>query len=248
MCWVSWKKLTFPKNAGGLGFRDIEVFNDSLLPKQSWRLLRNPSSLIARVLLGKYCHTTPFMECSLPSWPSHGWRSILVGCGVLRKGLGWTIGTGEDAKVWSHPWLSMDSPLCPMGPPPLSSKDMLVSDLIDSNTRQWNLRQIREHLPEFEEPIRLLPLWNTRRKDKQVWLLLKHGEYTTRSGYGVSVIQDIPLLHIQFNWQKHVWKVQTLPKIKSFIWKALVRALPMGILLLHRGIDIDANCKCCGSP
>ncbi|CAA7021648.1 unnamed protein product [Microthlaspi erraticum] len=52
MCWVAWRKLTKSKKDGGLGFRDIQAFNDALLAKLSWRILTNPSCLLARVLKG----------------------------------------------------------------------------------------------------------------------------------------------------------------------------------------------------
>lgn len=55
MCWISWERLTLPKSAGGLGFRAIEVFNDALLAKHTWRLLRDPDSLLGQTLLNKYC-------------------------------------------------------------------------------------------------------------------------------------------------------------------------------------------------
>lgn len=165
-----------------------------------------------------------------------GEASWLVGM-YLKKGLDGSSVRGK-VKVWSQPWLSTDLPLCPIGPPTLSSKDLCVSDLIDNNTRQWNLVQIREHLPAYEDTIWLIPLGTARRIDKQVWLPLKRGVYTTRSGYGVSVEQDIPTSYLQFNWQKHVWRVPTMPKIKSFLWKALVGALPVGILLQQHGIGI----------
>nr|XP_051230109.1 uncharacterized protein LOC127348034 [Lolium perenne] len=48
--WVSWKELAKPKVKGGMGFRDLELYNVALLGKHGWRLMTNPSSLCARVL------------------------------------------------------------------------------------------------------------------------------------------------------------------------------------------------------
>lgn len=61
ICWVSWEKLTQPKNMGGLGFRDIQQFNKALLGKISWRILTKPNCLLARIHIGKYCHSTSFV-------------------------------------------------------------------------------------------------------------------------------------------------------------------------------------------
>lgn len=104
MCWVAWTTLTQPKYANGLGFRDIESFNDALLAKIGWHLLKKPSSLVAQILLGKYTKHTPFLECVSPAVASHGWRSILVGRDLLKKGLGWVVGNGENIRVWYDPW------------------------------------------------------------------------------------------------------------------------------------------------
>lgn len=118
MCWVSWEKLSKPKNVGGLGFREIAQFNDAMLAKLSWRILKEPTSLLSRILTGKYCTTSSFLETKAPSNASHGWRGILIGRDLLSKGLGWVIGSDCDVPLWNEPWLSTAEPLCAVGPPP----------------------------------------------------------------------------------------------------------------------------------
>jgi len=45
-CWVAWDDMSKPKCMGGLGFRNIELFNPALRARQVWRLLQDPEMLI----------------------------------------------------------------------------------------------------------------------------------------------------------------------------------------------------------
>lgn len=50
-----------------MGFKDLQQFNDALLVKISWRIITQPTCLLARVVLNKYCHDTSFMDCEPPN-------------------------------------------------------------------------------------------------------------------------------------------------------------------------------------
>lgn len=50
MHWKSWANLAKPKHLGGMGCKQLAPFNQALLAKQIWRMVRHPSSLLARVL------------------------------------------------------------------------------------------------------------------------------------------------------------------------------------------------------
>ncbi|XP_020889488.1 uncharacterized protein LOC110230528 isoform X2 [Arabidopsis lyrata subsp. lyrata] len=77
--WIAWTKLTMMKQYRGMGFRDLSHFNTALLAKQSWRMLKEPHSLLSRVLKAKYFYKTSLMEAAVGHRPSHAWRSIMQG-------------------------------------------------------------------------------------------------------------------------------------------------------------------------
>lgn len=158
MCWVAWDKLTLPKSVGGLGFREIQQFNDALLAKVAWRIIKEPSSLLSRTLLHKYCKNSEFLQCEAPSNCSHGWREILAGRGVLKLDLDTVVGNGRTTKIWSDKWLSTSTPTGPIGPPTEDSVEATVDSLISPSTLDWDIAAIRNILPHYETQIRKFAL------------------------------------------------------------------------------------------
>jgi hypothetical protein len=92
--WMSWERMGFSKNQGGLGFRDLVIFNQTLLAKQCWRLLKDPNSMAARILQAKYYPIKSILEASVGRRPSIAWRSIMFAHSILQKGLAWRVGNG----------------------------------------------------------------------------------------------------------------------------------------------------------
>ncbi|XP_019090988.1 PREDICTED: uncharacterized protein LOC109128644 [Camelina sativa] len=111
--WVAWDRMKYSKREGGLGFRDIDKFNDALLAKQAWRILQNPNSLLTRTLRGRYFANSGILEANDGVQPSFGWKSLLIGRDLLRKGLRFTVGDGHQIATWSDPWLLTHPPRPP---------------------------------------------------------------------------------------------------------------------------------------
>ena len=77
-----------------MGFRDLALFNDSLLAKQAWRLLHNQDSLFYKVFKARYFHNSSIMEAA-----DSRMKSILKGRDVLLRGACWCVGNGEKIKI-----------------------------------------------------------------------------------------------------------------------------------------------------
>lgn len=82
--WISWDKTCLPKSAGGMGFKNQCLFNQALLAKQGWRIVKFPNSLLAKVLRTKYVRRSNFLNAKPSADPSYIWRSLLFGRELLK--------------------------------------------------------------------------------------------------------------------------------------------------------------------
>jgi hypothetical protein len=82
--WISWDILLRPKNYGGMGFRDMRLFNQALLACQAWRLIHHPDTLCAQVLKAKYYPNGVLLDTVFPGNGSSTWHAIEYGLQLLK--------------------------------------------------------------------------------------------------------------------------------------------------------------------
>jgi hypothetical protein len=74
---------------------------------------------------------------------SYTWRSILCGLEILKEGVVWRVGDGEQIRVWTDPWIPRGStrrPVATQGQSIISS----VSELINPITESWDVELIQD--------------------------------------------------------------------------------------------------------
>lgn len=177
--WVAWDIMNRPKHLGGLGFRDLEIFNLALLARQAWRLLTNPVWLSARILKAAYYPDCGTLQAELGSHPSQIWRAIVDGRDIMQQGDIRRIGTGESKLIWEHNLIPRGDILCPITSL-VADPPVYVSDPIEQTSSSWKEDMIRTvFIPIDVEAILRIPLC-TRRVD-DFWACSKE----TRGNFSV---------------------------------------------------------------
>lgn len=262
MHWKSWDHLTKSKDLGGLGFKDKEAFNLALLGKQLWRLITNKSSLLARIYKSRYYSKTDPLNAELGSRPSYAWRSIHSAQKLIKQGARSIIGNGRNTGIWTEQWLGAKPARAVRAINVLTEQQQQtlpviskVSELLQNQGKEWNLQLLDSLFPEEEQQwIRRIRPCGEKSDDKYRWEYTKTGHYTVKSGYWV--LQNIlkgdedraqvlqPSLEPLFQM---IWKLETSPKIKRFLWRCLSDSLPVAKSLAYRHISKDATCLRCAA-
>jgi hypothetical protein len=173
---------------GGIGFKDLELFNLCILARQSWRILQQPNSLSAQILKASYFPCSSILEAELGSHPSQIWRSILDGREVMVQGLIMGIGDGTTTNIWLDNWMPHDNMLRPIvslkpNPP------QLVSGLIDETQATWREEVIREFfLPMDAAAILSIPLSTRRQHVFRAWHYDHNGMFSVKSAYRMLMV------------------------------------------------------------
>ncbi|KAL4296377.1 hypothetical protein GQ457_12G000140 [Hibiscus cannabinus] len=237
---VAWDDICLPKAAGGIGFKDLHLFNIALLGKQLWRLLSTPDSLLCRTLRAKYFPDGDLFGAPAPARSSFAWKGLHRAMLRLRDGFFWTLGVNSQVRLFRDRWggfspLALDGDTIDREELPLRCRDFMVP-----GQACWDRAKLLTILPPGDVDCILEVPISLDRADTLVWGDHDSGLYTVRSGYLFLRRPPSPPGPPPRLW-KILAKLPKIPKVHSFGWRCGRDALPVGSRLRDAGA-----CPLCG--
>jgi ribonuclease HI len=250
--WMSWANMGLAKRNGGMGFRDLHGFNKALLAKQGWRLVHDPNSLVGRIFKAKYFHGGSFLQAKTGSRPSFAWRSILGARELLKEGLQWRVGDGKSINIWGDKWIPRPTTYAIQSLSSLLQRDAKVAELIDPQTKSWNVALIKENFNEQETGLICnLPLSRYGGPDRITWRPSSTGVFTVRSAYYLEMEKQnrrwgegSKSSGYDLIW-RNLWSLGIPNATKVFLWRACKNILPTKENLCKRRVLQEDTCIFC---
>ena len=157
------------KDQGGMGFKDLTMFNEAMLAKLAWRLLHDDNSLFYKVFKARFFPRGTILEAKDSSLAFYAWKSILKGREVILKGAQWRVGDGQQIRIWGDSWLPSKSSAKILTPVLFGQENSCVGVLINLVTRSWR-NEVIDHVFNVQEAkiIKGIQLSSTNQPDKLI--------------------------------------------------------------------------------
>jgi hypothetical protein len=251
--WIAWDIMLRPKDYGGVGFRDMRLFNQALLARQAWRLIQYPDTLCARILKAKYYPNGVLLDTVFSGNGSSTWHAIEYGLELLKKGVVWRVGNGANIRIWRDPWIPRETSRYPRSNQGRCRYRWVADFLLPDGT--WNLQRLQQYFQEDDISDIMQIKASTRNEEDFVsWFPEKNGVFTVKSAYRL-------VLHHEMQNQdrgatslrpdgaspswKLIWRCPVPPKVKMLAWRISRNALASQTNMHRRGMSTTGLCQIC---
>ena len=192
------------------------------------------------------------MEANDSNSGSYAWKSILSARDVIRKGMVWRIGNGQNVRIKEDRWLPGSPRRSILSPLPSVAAETKVQTLINPELGVWRADRVNQlFLPQEADAILGIPLSRRCPPDKIAWGCTPSGVFSTGSAYKLlaSEVEDSQAETSNRSAQKQFWKavwgLRVPNKFKHFLWRACNNALPTMSNLFRRNITPTDQCELC---
>ncbi|XP_078174456.1 uncharacterized protein LOC144568100 [Carex rostrata] len=246
---IAWHKICCSTEEGGLGIRDLELFNKSLLLKVVWHLAEDQDRLWVKVMKAKYYSRGGFWAVKNKTGCSRLWKTVQNLKDYFKDQILWSIADGTGIPALNQPWYEgweLTRVLTHQ------QRDATVASLVCRNTTGWDPRKVTEimgdRLTQVVLQVMQVPSNHSLLKDKLIWLPSKTGVYTAKMGYEMlKSHMPLPVYNAETKQMlQKIWEWKgVLPRVRTFLWRAIHGGLPTTAMLHTRIRRVDPVCSRC---
>jgi hypothetical protein len=216
---VGWETITQPKESGGLGLRNLTLFNEACLMKMGWSLMIGENSLWGQVLVGKYGRGE-WNQGRISTTPNDSslWKAIAKSWPKLEQHRCWAVGDGQKVSLWDDVWLNENQRLSDFDIViPTNARNWKLKDIVD-DIGNWRFDMINNIVPDniIQRMYAIVSPNTDNGIDMLVWPGNRMGEFTVSSAYSMLVNNQMD--GNTTRW-KRIWKLGVIERIRVFVWQ-----------------------------
>ncbi|KAL0005393.1 hypothetical protein SO802_012954 [Lithocarpus litseifolius] len=175
---------------------------------------------------------------------SRTWKAMKMGMEVFKKGIRWIPGKNSELSLWDDNWAS-NGPLQSLiqGPIEAEEEHLKVRDMLRNDGWDWS--DISLQIPEeVLMEIRSIPYSMTapNEDDRLVWNGENKGDFDLKSAYNLAIGSMDGGDKFTGRW---IWKSETLPRIKTFLWQCMHYSIGVVECLVRRCLSESDVCPMC---
>lgn len=136
LAYISWEKITKPKEEGGLAIRDLALVNDAMLLKSLWKLASRENAQWISIVIAKYLPRSKLWHSARTYQCTSFWRGLMSLREKLIPMTSWDIGKGDRCNVFGEPWFESATTYKPLI---ANQGKLVVRDLVQEGGTLWNV-------------------------------------------------------------------------------------------------------------
>ncbi|GJX65445.1 RNA-directed DNA polymerase, eukaryota, reverse transcriptase zinc-binding domain protein [Tanacetum coccineum] len=240
---ISWKSICKPKEQGGLGIKNLQVWNEVLIVKQLWKVIAKKDTLWVKWVNTENLKGKSIWEITAKTNSSAGWKEMLKLRDKIRNHVLWKIGNGMSINAWYDNW-SPSGTLCDI----VTSREIYDVGLsIESNIADLVIKY-EKNWPEgwnCEYPILnqfVMPIIHKEIEDEVIWV----NKYGKENLFSVKVVwKDFIDEETEVDWYSIVWFNKNIPRHAFILWMAIQNRLNTQERIAVWNLDHDMKCVFC---
>lgn len=216
---IAWKNVCKPKAKGGLGLKDLSVWNKAMLTKYIWYIADGKDTLWVKWINTYKLKGRSIWVINEEANDSWGWRNMLRLRQEIRVRLVKVLGDGDNTSVWFDSWSTFGAINNYITYRDLYKErfkmGMTVKEFVEVSNGKWPREWVTK-LPVHEVNHNIVLASN--QLDRLMW---RSNDGILRKFSVKQAYKDLSNSGNDVTWFKLVWFSQNIPKSAFILWLAI---------------------------